>query len=71
MHVLGYLKRDIDGDDKAELLALIDAYRLGRLPRAVPVALLKHHFRRHPDAYIERQVYLNPHPAELMLRDGA
>lgn len=70
MHLLGYLKRDLDRADKTEILELIDAYRLGRLPLVVPVTLLKHHFRRHPNVYIERQVYLSPHPEELMLRNS-
>ena len=35
----------------------------------VPITLLNHHFRRHPDEYMQRQFYLNPHPPELMLRN--
>jgi len=66
-HLLGYLKRDLDSDDKAELLQLIDRYRLGELPLIVPLTLLRHHFRRHPNDYVAQQVYLHPHPPELML----
>ncbi len=69
MHLMGYLKRHLDSADKAELLELIEAYRLGQLPLIAPITLLKHHFRRFPDPYVAQQVYLNPHPAELMLRD--
>jgi len=46
--------------------------RTGRrrlVPLVVPVTLLRHHFRRNPNPYISRQVYLNPHPRELMLRN--
>lgn len=68
-HLMGYLKRSLDGDDKTELLACIDSYRLGRLPLIVPITLLRHHFRRHPDPYVAQQYYLEPHPAELMLRN--
>ncbi len=67
-HLMGYLKKSIDADDKAELNNVIDAYRRGRVPLAVPLTLLRHHFRRHPDPYITRQTYLNPEPAELILR---
>lgn len=69
-HLMGYLKRRLDAADKAELAALIDDYRRGLVPLIVPITLLKHHFRRLPDPYVERQLYLNPHPAELMLRNG-
>jgi len=68
-HLLGYLKNRLDREDKAEMLELIEQYRDGLVPLVVPVTLLKHHFRRHPHEYIERQVYLSPHPHELMLRN--
>ncbi len=70
MHVMGYLKRYLDSADKAELSELIDSYRTGLVPLIVPITLLKHHLRRHPDPYIDSQTYLNPHPQELMLRNS-
>ncbi|MGB1109716.1 MAG: YbgA family protein [Gammaproteobacteria bacterium] len=69
MHLMGYLKKHLDGDDKAELLESIDAYRGGEVPLVVPLVLLKHHFRRHPDPYVQGQYYLDPHPSELRLRN--
>ena len=60
----------IDGDDKAELLEVVGKYRHGQIPLIVPITLLKHHLRRHPDPYITRQFYLKPHPEELMLRNS-
>lgn len=68
-HIQGYLKRELDADDKVELVEVIERYRLGQLPLIVPITLLKHHFRKKPDAYIAGQVYMNPHPPELMLRN--
>lgn len=68
-HLLGYLKKSISKEDKQELLDSIREYRLGELPLVVPITLLKHHFRHHPDLYIEKQYYLSPHPRELMLRN--
>jgi uncharacterized protein YbgA (DUF1722 family)/uncharacterized protein YbbK (DUF523 family) len=70
MHLLGYLKRAIDAEDKAELLELIDRYRNRQLPLIVPVTLLRHHFRRHPHPYVVDQVYLEPYPEELVLRNS-
>ena len=69
-HLMGYLKKTLSREDKAEMLDLIESYRQGLVPLIVPVTLLKHHFRRHPDPYVDRQTYLNPHPRELMLRNG-
>ncbi len=68
MHIMGYLKTQLSRDDKQELLELIEEYRLGRLPRIVPITLLKHHFRNHPNDYMAGQSYLNPDLMELKLR---
>jgi len=55
---------------KQELQRLISQYRQGIIPLVVPMTLLKHHFRRHPDRYIATQAYLQPHPEDLSLRNG-
>ena len=70
MHLMGYLNKELDAIDKAELLELIHAYRQGVLPLASPLTLLRHHFRRYPDPYIARQTYLHPDPREWLLRTG-
>jgi uncharacterized protein YbgA (DUF1722 family)/uncharacterized protein YbbK (DUF523 family) len=70
-HLAGYLKRDLDRGDKAELVQAIADYRLGHVQhvqRVVPMTLLRHHFRRHPDPYVAAQLYLFPSPAEQSLR---
>lgn len=66
-HLMGYLKRSLEAGDKAELVELIHDYRRGLVPLIVPVTLLRHHFRRHPNPYVERQVYLSWQPAGLSL----
>ena len=68
-HLLGYLRKQVDDANRADLANVIDDYRRGLVPLVVPVTLLQHHFRRNPNPYISRQVYLNPHPRELMLRN--
>jgi uncharacterized protein YbgA (DUF1722 family)/uncharacterized protein YbbK (DUF523 family) len=69
-HIMGYLKRNIDSDDKDELATSIERYRQGEIPLVVPITLLNHYFRRHPDPYINKQVYLQPHPEKLGLRNN-
>jgi uncharacterized protein YbgA (DUF1722 family) len=68
-HIMGYLKRSIDTGDKAELNRVIDDYKQGTVPLIVPMKLIEHHLRRHPDDYVAMQIYLDPHPAELGLRN--
>ena len=70
MHLLGYLKQELDADDKAELLEQIHAFRAGEAPLAAPLTLLRHHFRRFPHPYVAQQTYLYPDPRELLLRGG-
>ena len=66
-HIQGYLKKHLHEDDKMELTENIDQYRRGLLPLIVPITLLRHHFRHHPNTYISNSYYMQPHPAELML----
>ena len=66
-HIQGYLKQSLDSDDKQELCETIESYRQGLIPLIVPLTLLKHHFRRQPDPFIEASHYMKPHPAELSL----
>lgn len=68
-HMLGYFKKSLDGDSRNELSDLIRRYAAGHVPLVVPLTLLKHHIRREQVEYLAGQVYLEPHPAELMLRN--
>jgi len=68
-HLSGFLKRQLSDDERAELGEVIVEYRRGLVPLVVPVTLLKHHVRRLGVTYLADQVYLSPHPKELMLRN--
>ena len=66
-HIQGYLKKNLDAADKAELSETIERYRLGYAPLIVPITLLKHHFRKQPDPFIDQSFYMSPYPEELTL----
>lgn len=68
-HMAGHLKKPVDADSRAELAACIDDYRRGLVPLVVPLTLIRHYVRAHDVAYLKGQVYLAPHPRELMLRN--
>ena len=70
-HILGYFKDRLGAQEKAELLGVIDDYHRGFTPLVVPLTLIKHYVRIFDVSYIRDQVYLNPHPKELMLRNHA
>jgi len=68
-HMLGYFKTSLDAGSRAELLEVIDEHRRGRVPLVVPITLMRHHVKRVGAPYLEGQVYLEPHPRELALRN--
>ena len=68
-HILGYFKERLGAREKAELLVVIGDYHQGLTPLIVPLTLIKHYVRTYEIDYIRDQVYLNPHPKELMLRN--
>ena len=68
-HMVGSFKKTLDAASRAELLAAIEDYRLGLVPLIVPITLVRHHVRVHGVEYLAGQVYLAPHPKELMLRN--
>ncbi|MDD0975141.1 YbgA family protein [Pseudomonas fontis] len=70
LHLSGYLRNALDPQDKQEIRAVIEQYQAGVVPLVVPLTLLKHHLRHHPDPYLAQQVYLQPHPENLSLRNA-
>ena len=46
-----------------------EQYRNEMVPLIVPITLLRHHVARHDIDYLQGQLYLEPHPRELMLRN--
>jgi uncharacterized protein YbgA (DUF1722 family)/uncharacterized protein YbbK (DUF523 family) len=68
-HMLGYFKKGLDKDSRAEIATLIESHRKGLVPLVVPMTLIKHHVRRERVEYLASQVYIDPHPRELSLRN--
>jgi uncharacterized protein YbgA (DUF1722 family) len=69
MHIMGYFKKNLDADEKSELLEVTGRYHDGLVPLVVPVTLLNHYVRKYAPKYLEDQIFLQPHPMELMLRN--
>lgn len=70
-HMLGFLRDCADDDDRKELSDIIDDYHRELVPLIVPVTMLRHYIVKHNITYLMDQYYLNPHPAELKLRNHA
>lgn len=69
LHMMGYFKEQLSGDEKQELLEIIDRFRRETIPLIVPVTLFAHFVRKYAPPYLRDQAYLHPHPLELQLRN--
>ena len=69
LHLLGYMKKTLSDESKKTMLELIEEYRTGLIPLVVPVTMLRHFLDIHGSQYVKDQVYLQPHPEELGLRN--
>lgn len=68
-HMMGYFKNDMTADEKKELLEAIESYAQEYVPLIVPITLINHYVRKYDQPYLKGQVYLNPHPLELQIRN--
>ena len=66
-HMAGYFSGELSSDDRQELTNTIHQYRQELLPLIVPITLIRHYVRKYNVTYLRNQVYLDPHPHELML----
>lgn len=69
MHMMGYFREQLSSAEKQELLEVIENYRQEYIPLIVPITLINHYVRKYNQPYLKQQVYLNPHPLELQLRN--
>lgn len=68
-HIMGYFKQQLSAEEKVELLEVISQYHDHLLPLIVPMTLLRHYIGKYDQQYLKGQVYLAPHPYQLMLRN--
>ena len=68
-HMAGYFKKQLASDEKQELREVIGRYHDGHVPLIVPATIINHYVRKYAEPYLADQIYLNPHPVELQLRN--
>ena len=69
LHMMGFLKKVLTKGEKEDILTTFEDYRKELLPLIVPVTLIRHQVKKYNIEYLKDQIYLNPHPKELMLRN--
>ena len=68
-HALGYFKKLLSPFEKRELHQAVEDYRNELLPLIVPLTLIRFQAKKHDVEYLNYQIYLDPHPKELMIRN--
>ncbi len=68
-HLLGYLREEVPGTVRQELVKNIEEYREGIVNLAVPMALLNHYLKLYGSDYVKSQAYLAPYAHDLGLRN--
>jgi len=68
-HMLGHFRDRLADASRTEIGGLIGDYHAGLVPLVVPLTLIAHYVNKLDVAWLRDQVYLAPHPRELMLRN--
>ena len=68
-HAMGYLREHLDPGERSQLADAIADYHKGLLPLVVPITLVRFQVQKHRIEYLLGQLYFDPHPKELMLRN--
>jgi uncharacterized protein YbgA (DUF1722 family) len=66
MHALGHLKKGLAPREKSNFLDALETYRLGRVPLAAPVAIVRSWIERFDEPYLKSQAYFRPFPEALL-----
>jgi uncharacterized protein YbgA (DUF1722 family) len=51
---MGYFKKQLNTDEKQELLEIIENYHKGFVPLIVPVTILNHYVRKYDELYLKK-----------------
>jgi len=65
-HLSGYIIESLTLSEKSHLMRTLEAYNQARVPRRVPLTLLRQHFLHHSHPQVMEQVYLSAENLELL-----
>ena len=70
LHAFGYFKKGLDAKEKKFFLEIMEEYRKGRVMLGVPKSLIWSWALRFNQEYLERQVFFEPYPKELVIAEN-
>ena len=68
-HMMGYFTQQLSRDERSELVQIIKDFQQQLIPLIVPMTLVRHYVKKYNAEYLSNQIYLDPSPKELMLRN--
>ena len=68
-HMMGYFSKQLTAIERQELVQLISDFRHQLIPLIAPITLIRHYTKKYQVEYLQGQLYLEPNPKELMLRN--
>ena len=68
-HMMGYFSKQLTDTERQEMVQLIADFRHQLIPLIAPITLMRHYTKKYQVAYLQGQLYLEPNPKELMLRN--
>jgi len=68
-HIMRQLKAALKSADQIELQDMMNRYAKTLVPLVVPLSLVNHYACKYDVPSLKTQIYLKPHPLELMLRN--
>ena len=70
-HLIGHFKKQISHAQRMELQEVIGDYHHGLTPLKAPLTLIAHYVRELNIDYLADQVYLQPHPKQIIFKNYA
>lgn len=70
LHILGYFKKLITKDEKAEMLEMIVEFKEQIIPLIAVIKVFNLYVKKYNLGYLQTQKFLNPYPKELSLRSN-
>ena len=70
-HMAGYLRELLSREARNDVANAISEYQNALVPLVTPLRVIAHYTTVHQVRYLAEQVYLDPYPKELMLRNHA
>ena len=67
-HLLGYFRKWLTQPERATMQRIIEDFRKGHVPLAIPLTAIKDMAQRFELTYLYEQVYFEPYPRHLTIQ---